>query len=85
MTGVGSGEHDMLYRKNLHAKEQLVRIGIGVTIGVAGLILIHGWISFAIAGLGAFIGLTGVFGFCPGCAMVGRKLDRQAASQATRQ
>ena len=32
-------------------------------------------VGYLIAASGLFLGLTGLFGFCPACALVGRKLD----------
>ncbi|MBI5323145.1 DUF2892 domain-containing protein [Bradyrhizobium sp.] len=64
----------MFYRKNLPGWERAIRV-------IAGLALIAwGWLGspamppgFAIAA-GVAVILTGFFGFCPMCAMVGRKL-----------
>lgn len=64
----------MLYRKNITRPESLVRI-------VAGLVLIAvslAWlgttpIGLVLAASGAVGIVTGVFGYCPACAMVGRK------------
>ena len=53
----------MFYRKNLPGWERAMRV-------VAGLVLIAwGWMAFPATML-----LTGFFGFCPMCAMGGRKL-----------
>ncbi len=64
----------MIYRKNLRAWEQWLRVLIGVAlaictiwIGKSGLI----WDMLALSGVG--LALTGVFGFCPACAVAGRK------------
>jgi hypothetical protein len=32
-----------------------------------------GWLSYAVAAMGLYLALTGVFGYCPACAMIGRK------------
>jgi len=65
----------MLYQKNLPPWERwgralaglgLIALGAAVAWGTPA-----GWI---IAGLGAMILLTGFVGFCPMCAMVGRRL-----------
>ena len=64
----------MLYRKNVHAWEQVARFILGgAMIAMAALLLwdsIGGWL---LAGAGLLTALTGVFGFCPACAMVGRR------------
>jgi Protein of unknown function (DUF2892) len=65
----------MFYRKNLPGWERAMRV-------IAGIVLIA-WVllafpaaplGYAIAAGGATDILTGFFGFCPMCAMVGRKL-----------
>lgn len=64
----------MLYRKNVYAWEQVVRfIAGGAMIAVAALML-WGSIWGRLLGLmGVYKILTGVFGYCPACAMIGRK------------
>ncbi|WP_337459817.1 YgaP family membrane protein [Variovorax sp. CF313] len=66
----------MVYVKNVPGWERALRI----VMGLAGLLfaaMSWGTAGFglaAIAGLtGATLALTGLFGFCPMCAMVGRK------------
>ncbi|MBC3920578.1 DUF2892 domain-containing protein [Undibacterium sp. CY18W] len=74
----------MLYMKNLPSWERLLRIVAGLAClvftamnwGIAGLSVLAG-IS------GAMAALTGLIGFCPMCALLGRKpvarkLDRNA-------
>jgi hypothetical protein len=65
----------MFYRKNLPGWERAMRV-------IAGIVLIA-WVllafpaaplGYAIAAGGATAILTGFFGFCPMCAMVGRRL-----------
>ena len=66
----------MFYVKNVPTWERVMRV-------VAGLAVV-GWSVLALGGLGgtvlalsaAGIVLSGLFGFCPACAMVGRKLDK---------
>ena len=64
----------MLYRKNIYAWEQVVRFIAGGTMIAAAAFMLWGtgW-GWLLAGAGLFTALTGVFGFCPACAMVGRK------------
>ena len=67
----------MFYRKNLFAWEQLSRLVAGAAMIAGGLIYLPGWLGYTIAAAGAFAAITGVFGYCPACAMVGRKpIDR---------
>jgi hypothetical protein len=71
----------MFYRKNLPGWERAMRsVGGAVMIayglfGMPGLPGTSGTMAgYLIAGTGAVAILTGFFGFCPMCAMVGRKL-----------
>lgn len=71
----------MLYRKNLPNWERAVRTILGVAMiayglfGLPGLPSMPGTMAgYLIAGMGAIALLSGFFGFCPMCAMVGRRL-----------
>ena len=67
----------MFYRKNLIAWEQMLRVLAGLALVGGGLIYLPGWPGYLLAASGAFLAITGVFGYCPACAMVGRKpIDR---------
>ena len=71
----------MFYRKNLPGWERAMRT-IGGVVMIAYGLLRHAraagmpgtMAGYLIAGTGAVGDLTGFFGFCPMCAMVGRKL-----------
>lgn len=68
----------MLYAKNLPGWERALRIVVGLAALAFAAI---GWstagfgLGVAVALVGATLALTGLFGFCPMCAMLGRKLD----------
>lgn len=65
----------MVYLKNVRTWESVVRgvAGAGmVGVGLRG--LPSGALGWGVAATGAVFVLTGVFGWCPMCAMVGRKL-----------
>ena len=71
----------MFYRKNLPGWERAMRSVGGVVMiayglfGMPGLLSMPGTMAgYLIAGTGVVAILTGFFGFCPMCAMVGRKL-----------
>jgi hypothetical protein len=71
----------MFYRKNLPGWERAMRTigGVGMIayglFGVPGLLSMPGMMAgYLIAGTGMVAVLTGFFGFCPMCAMVGRRL-----------
>lgn len=64
----------MLYRKNVGSKEGWGRVLLGALI-VAGSLMQLGTtpLGLALAAGGVFTTLTGLFGYCLACAMVGRK------------
>jgi Protein of unknown function (DUF2892) len=65
----------MFYRKNLGSTERWLRFAAGGVLTGCGLALFGASaLGLALAGSGAIAGLTGVVGFCPACAMVGRGL-----------
>jgi hypothetical protein len=72
-----SGQHKeahMFYRKNVGPKERWGRLLAGALMAGGSLMQIGftplGW---ALAASGVFTALTGLVGFCPACAMVGRR------------
>ncbi len=64
----------MLYRKNMKSWEQGARL-LGGAAMVAFALLQHGFTppALPLALAGVLTGLTGLVGFCPACALVGRK------------
>lgn len=67
----------MFYVKNVPHWERVLRIVMGLmALAFAG--MNWGGSSLAIGAgvMGAVLSMTGLFGFCPMCAMVGRKLDK---------
>ena len=64
----------MIYRKNLPGWERMLRVIAGVAMTVAGLLgYPAGNLGYGLAAMGLFVVATGFVGFCPACAMVGRK------------
>ena len=68
----------MFYVKNVPVWERVLR----VLMGMAGLAFAAmNWggsgLAIAIGLMGAMLAMTGLVGFCPMCALVGRKLDRK--------
>ena len=68
----------MFYTKNVTNMERAIRVILGV------LALIFAAMNFGSSALavgagivGAVLALTGLFGFCPMCALAGRKLDKK--------
>ncbi len=67
----------MLYRKNIYAWEQWSRVIVGAAAAIGGLLLL-GWPwNLVVAASGIGLAVTGLFGWCPACAMVGRRLERK--------
>ncbi|MHB8388314.1 MAG: YgaP family membrane protein [Acidobacteriaceae bacterium] len=67
----------MVYVKNLPVWERIVRLGVAAAVAAYGLIELGGrWGWVAVAG-GAGLALTAVFGFCPACALAGRRLAKR--------
>ena len=64
----------MIYRKNLRSWEQAARVGAGVVVAAASLWALPGApLGYLLAAAGAAFTLTGVFGYCPMCAVAGRR------------
>ena len=64
----------MFYAKNVGSKERIVRTvggAIMILCGVVGLRLSS--LGLLLGGAGIVTIVTGLVGFCPACAMVGRK------------
>ena len=65
----------MFYRKNLPGWERTMRVVGGVAMVGCGLLGLQGMpLGYLVAATGAVAIATGFVGFCPMCAMVGRKL-----------
>jgi len=66
----------MLYVKNVPPVERVIRVLMGVGL-LAGAVLwlgpnAKGWI---VGAMGLMAAMSGLIGWCPMCAMAGRKLD----------
>ncbi len=65
----------MFYVKNLPAWERAARVIVGLAMVAGGLAVLTATIGgYVLAGMGVMTALSGFAGFCPMCAMVGRKL-----------
>ena len=67
----------MIYTKNVPNWERALRIVVSMV--AAAFVYKSGYGLVATFAVASF-SLTGFFGFCPMCAMVGRKLDKQRES-----
>lgn len=67
----------MLYAKNLPAWERIARVAMGiVSLVYAGMNWGASSLAVGLGILGAILAMTGMIGFCPMCAMAGRKLNK---------
>ena len=67
----------MFYVKNVPNWERVLRIIVGVVTAALAVIYWHGvpGIVVGIAAIGIVV--SGLVGFCPACALVGRRFDKQ--------
>jgi len=67
----------MLYVKNIPLWERLLRVVIGALLVGLGLAASNEMLMWIMLGSAAASVLSGLFGFCPACAMVGRRLEKK--------
>jgi len=67
------------YVKNVPTGERIVRIILGLAVGAGAVAALEGWLGWLIAASAAGIVLSGLVGFCPACALFGRKLRQRSA------
>lgn len=67
----------MFYVKNVPNWERVLRLVMGLMgLGYAAMNWNGSGLAIALGLMGAMLAVTGLIGFCPMCAMVGRKLDK---------
>lgn len=66
----------MFYVKNVPVWERVLRIGGAVALVVYAILNPGSAFSWVLIGISAGLALSGLFGFCPACAMVGRRLNK---------
>ena len=65
----------MFYRKNMPGAERIARLIAGIVMIACGLIGLKGLpVGYVVAGVGIVSLLTGFVGYCPACAVAGRRL-----------
>lgn len=68
----------MFYSKNLPTWERILRIIMGImSLVYAGMNWGASELAVGMGIMGAVLAMTGMIGFCPMCAMVGRKLNKE--------
>lgn len=65
----------MWYAKNLPAGERLVRLVLAAAIAGGALLVAPVLLKAALVASGAGLALTSLVGWCPMCAMAGRRLE----------
>jgi len=63
--------------KNVPNWERVVRIIVALTAALISLNALAAPWGWLVAGSALGFGMTGLFGFCPACALVGRRLSKQ--------
>ncbi len=72
----------MLYAKNLPLVERMARVLGGTALIAWGLMGMKGWpLGYVLAASGVVAVLTGFVGFCPMCALAGRRTLRAIQKQ----
>jgi len=64
----------MFYAKNVPNGERLLRVVAGAVAAGLSLTLLGGTAGWLVAAGAAGLVASGLFGFCPACALVGRRL-----------
>jgi len=67
------------YVKNVPGWERALRLVLGAAAAGFALYTFAGPTGWLLAGSAAGIAVTGLVGFCPMCAMAGRRLDNRKA------
>ena len=67
----------MFYMKNVPMWERVVRVIAGMAVAVFAIAFWMGPLGIIVAVAALGIVVSGLVGFCPACAMVGRRLARQ--------
>ncbi|MBS0172508.1 MAG: DUF2892 domain-containing protein [Nitrospira sp.] len=68
----------MFYVKNLPTWERILRVIMGImSLAYAGINWGVSGLAVGVGIMGAVLAMTGLMGFCPMCAMVGRKLNKE--------
>lgn len=66
----------MFYVKNVPTWERVLRVMAGLAVAAWSVLALGGLWATVLALAAAGMVLSGLFGFCPACAMVGRKLNK---------
>ena len=64
------------YVKNVPSGERIARVIVGLAISGWAVASLGGWLGWLVAASAAGILISGLVGYCPACAMFGRKPAR---------
>lgn len=64
----------MFYRKNIYGWEQVLRVAVSAGVVAFAGMKLNGVVSIAVIASAVGFAITGFVGWCPACAMVGRRL-----------
>jgi hypothetical protein len=70
-------ESDMFYLKNLPLWERLLRLAAGIVLAVYAYKSFAGSWAWVVVAVAVVLVLTGLIGFCPACALAGRRLAKR--------
>ncbi len=65
------------YAKNLPSWERVLRLVLSALVVVGAFVTLAPPTSWVVAGSALSFAMTGLIGFCPACAAVGRRLGKQ--------
>lgn len=72
----------MIYTKNVPATERVIRALAGFALIAFGLMAMRGApLGYILAASGVVAALTGFVGFCPMCALAGRRIQQNLKKQ----
>ncbi|GHO42177.1 YgaP family membrane protein [Ktedonospora formicarum] len=79
----------MFYVKNVPLFERILRVVLGIGLTASALFVflqpahgtVSGWLALALLASALFVAATGFIGWCPACALVGRKLKSKQHAQ----
>jgi uncharacterized membrane protein HdeD (DUF308 family) len=64
----------MMFKRNVGSKERVARMIFGALLICAGVVAMHASVlGIAVAAVGGVSLVTGIFNYCPACAVAGRQ------------
>jgi hypothetical protein len=66
-----------LYVKNISNVERVVRLLVGNLVAVVGIFTLESPWKWIVVLAGVGFAISGIVGFCPACALVGRRLEKR--------